>query len=172
MSASNLITAAEFDRSLDTVTKGANLPTVFAESFRYVAFQVLTHRNLDAATRMFAAIDKAPAMPKGCTIGKFKTAVTEVTGGVVTFQKGAASMAKGANLPPFDAEMSGRFWEVEKETSTKTPEERLLAALDAYAKKNGATKAAAVVAVWEKMQAMSAALSTELGAISGDAKAE
>lgn len=158
-----IINAAEFDRSLSTIGKGGNLPTVFAEAYRYVAFQVLTHRNLDAATKMYVAVESATARPNGCTLKKYSEAVTDVTGGAVQFigPKGAkvAKMEKGSNLPSFDPEMTGRFWETEKEeTSTKTPEQRLFAALEGYAKKHGLAKLDAVVELFKRQQGLLDAL--------------
>lgn len=153
-----VINAAEFDRSLSTIGKGGNLPTVFAESFRYVAFQVLTHRNIDAATRMYSAVAAAPARPNKCSIKHYTDGITSLTEGAVTWsgpkEKKVASIAKGANLPQFDPDMTGRFWETEKEEgSTKTPEQRLFAALEGYSKKQGNERLQRVVALFLQSQA-------------------
>jgi hypothetical protein len=158
-----VINAAEFERGLSTIGKGGNLPTVFAESFRYVAFQVLVHRNLDAATRMYSALHTATAMPKKCTIRHYTDGVTALTEGAVTWngpkESKVASIAKGANLPTFDPDMTGRFWEVEKdEGSTKTPEQRLFSALEGYAKKQGLAKLDAVVELFKRQQGLLDAL--------------
>ncbi len=158
-----------------TIGKGRNLPTVFAEAYRYVAFQVLTHRNIDAATRMYAAVAGAPARPNKCTVRHYTDAVTALSEGAITWtgtkDQKVATLAKGSNLPSFDPEMTGRFWEMEKdETSAKTPEQRLFAALEGYCKKQGMARLDAVVALYKQQAGMLDALAS-IGAVT-EPKAE
>lgn len=164
-----------FDTAVATIKSGGNVLSAFRSAFNHAMEHVQCHRNITPLASFAEAVMQAPVRPKGATLARLREVLDERFGeGTVTLKsegRGGAmvlkvTLAKGANLPAFDRDsLPVDWWTKEESESDKTPKtdaQRLMEALERFAKKNDKAALTQVLVQFDKVQELKQALETAL----------